>query len=391
MRVFITAVLAAVLAIATVCPAYAQENKYKELPDVECKAGILIDAESGRILWEKNSHETLAMASTTKIMTALLAIERCNQDEIVTVSKRAALTPPVKMGLTSGEKITISALLYALMMQSSNDAAVAIAEHIAGSVEEFCNIMTIRARELGALDTVYETPNGLDSDEHYSTAYDLARISSAAMKNLEFSDLISTPEITVKSDKREYHIMNKNRFLNEFEGANGIKTGYTGGAGHCFVGAASKDGMQLISVVLASGWGTKGKEQKWIDTKKIMKYGFSNYKKELVFESGEPAASVPVARAKEEFLGVCYSDSQYLPIKEDERDDITILCELPDKIVAPVLHGDIVGEARIYVAGKYTSSVDLFATTDIMRHDFQTSLQKCLSALMYIISGEDTQ
>jgi D-alanyl-D-alanine carboxypeptidase (penicillin-binding protein 5/6) len=182
------------------------------------------------------------------------------------------------MDLTTGEEISLEGLLYALMMQSSNDAAVAIAEHVMGSVEDFCYAMTLKARELGALDTSFITPSGLDAENHYSTAHDLAVIARYALRNEKFTEIINTINYTVKSSKRTYDIQNKNRFLYEYEGALGIKTGFTGGAGNCFVGAAEQDGMRFITVVLGSGWGEAGKRRRWADTRKMMDYAFANYK-----------------------------------------------------------------------------------------------------------------
>ncbi len=246
-------------------PVYAAEEI--ETPNVEAHGACLMDAKSGRVLWGKNEKAPLAMASTTKIMTAILALESGKKEETVTVSERAAFAPKVKMGLSPGEKLRLYDLMQALMLESSNDAAVAIAEHIGGSVENFCAQMTAKAKIIGARDTVFETPNGLDAGEHHSTAYDMALITRYALGVPGFLDLTNTPEASFKSDGRKYSVTNKNRLLHEYTGANGVKTGYTGRAGHCFVGAARRGDMQLISVVLGSGWGDKGRSQKWIDTK----------------------------------------------------------------------------------------------------------------------------
>ena len=246
-------------------------------PQVEAKSAILIDFETGRVLWEKNSREPMAMASTTKIMTAIIALESGKMNDMVTVSTKAAAAPKVKMYLTAGEKISMQTLMQAIMLQSSNDAAVAIAEHIAGSVDAFCEMMTAKARELGAIDTIFRTPSGLDKDDHQSTAYDLALITRYALANKDFVNLINTRSATGTSSLRTYDIMNKNRLLNEFSGANGVKTGFTNKAGYCFVGSAERNGLKLISVVLASGWGQKGSEQKWVDTKRVLGYGFGEF------------------------------------------------------------------------------------------------------------------
>ena len=246
-------------------------------PQVNALSAVLIDGDTGRILWGKDENEPMAMASTTKIMTAIVTLENADISQKITVSKNATLAPPDKMHLVSGEELTIEQLLYALLMQSSNDAAVAIAESVGGSVENFCAMMNNKAKELGCKDTEFVTPNGLDKGNHHSTAYDMALIGAYAIKNREFMRISNTKNISFSSSKKSYSIVNKNQLLNTYNGAIGIKTGFTGKAGHCFVGAAKRDDVTLVSVVLASGWGTAGKAKKWQDTVKILNYGFDNY------------------------------------------------------------------------------------------------------------------
>ena len=190
-------------------------------PEVAAHAAILMDAKTGRVLWEKDAHKPKAMASTTKIMTAVLALESGRGQETVTVSRAAAAAPKMKMNLTSGENIRLNDLMLALMLESSNDAAVAIAEHLAGSIPAFCGLMTEKARQIGAKDTVFETPNGLDAQNHHSTAYDLAVITRYALEVPGFIELTNTPEANFSSDRRSYSMVNKNRLLQEYEGANG--------------------------------------------------------------------------------------------------------------------------------------------------------------------------
>ncbi len=361
---------------------FAGEPKEVKKPAIESQGAVLMDFETGRVLWEKDCHKPLAMASTTKIMTAVTAIELGSLDSAVMVTKRAAGAPPVKMGLSAGEEISLQSLLYALMLQSSNDAAVAIAEHIGGTVENFCTMMTEKARELGAKDTVFETPNGLDSEHHVSTAYDMALITRYAMKNDTFVKLINTPSANVKSSKRSYEIANKNRLLNEYGGANGVKTGYTGKAGHCFVGAAKRDGMQLISVVLASGWGEKGKQQKWKDTKSILNYGFGNYKYYSLVSADEEAAGLTVARTKTPDVKLIFGQSLKLPLSADEKQSVTVRLEFDDNIKAPVAIGDKLGCARIMLGESELAQIDLCAANEAERHDMKTSIEKALNIFL---------
>jgi len=350
-------------------------------PKVEAQAAILIEADTGRILWEKNAHEPKAMASTTKIMTCILALESGMLDDVVTVSKRAARAPEVKLRLKAGEKQRLEDLLYALMMKSSNDAAVAIAEHISGSVEAFCEKMTQKARELGAKNTVFKTPNGLDANGHQSTAYDLALITRYAMKNPKFVEIINTKQITIpqEGNYRSYYLSNTNRFLNEYPGANGVKTGYTGKAGYCFVGAAKQNGMQLISVVLASGWGARGKEQKWVDTKRLMNYGFKYYKKVCLLEKNKLLKTIPVERAKETSVSLYSGKDIFTTLNEEERSKVQIKIDAPQSVEAPITKGQKLGTVQVSIGNELIGTVPLVADRNIERHDFPTSLKKVLN------------
>ena len=371
------------IAIMCVTPVYASDKA----PKIEAIGAVMIDYETGRVLWGKNEHEPLSMASTTKIMTALLTLERADLNDIVTVSKRAASTPEVNINLMTGEKLRLEDLLYALMLQSANDAAVAIAEHVSGSVEEFCRQMTIRASELGALDTVFETPNGLDAGQHHSTAYDMAMITRAALGNSAFVRITNTLEATFSSDRREFHMMNRNRLLREYDGATGVKTGFTGKAGHCFAGAAKRGDMQLISVVLASGWGNKGKEQKWVDTKRLLDYGFANFEYQEIISEHAWAKTISVERSKTPELALYYENGLRLPLTEAERMSVRVAIEAPESIIPPIEAGDCIGMAHVYLGQNLYTGINLVTAEGATRHDFETSLRKVL-AEWFDMAGE---
>ncbi|MCL2397767.1 MAG: D-alanyl-D-alanine carboxypeptidase [Defluviitaleaceae bacterium] len=378
-----------VLALLLLWPQGVEAAEKK--PSVEAHGAILMDAASGRILWEKDAHKPMAMASTTKIMTAILALEQGKLDDIVTVSKQAAAAPRVKMYLQEGEQIVLSGLIHALMLQSSNDAAVAIAEHISGSVEAFCAAMTAKAHELGAINTIFETPNGLDAENHQSTAYDLAVITRYALSNTMFFEIINRPYWEVASSRATYSINNKNRLLNEFDGANGVKTGFTGKAGHCFVGAARRDDMQLISVVLASGWGDKGREQKWVDTKRILNFGFDNFANELIVEEGNTAGSMAIERSKTTQIEVYYGDSVIFPTSDDDRGNIDLVPFFPAAMKAPINENQPIGEGRIYIGGDYFTAIPILARESAARHDLKTSLEKVLREFLRLGSDADLE
>ena len=353
---------------------FADVNTNKE-PDVKALGAVLIDFDTGRVLWGKNINKPLAMASTTKIMTAILALEKGNLDDIVVVSKKAAIAPKVKMELKEGEKIKLEYLMYALMMQSSNDAAVAIAEHICGSVEEFCAEMTKKAKEIGAKDTVFITPNGLDSGNHHSTAYDMALIARYALNNDEFVRIINTKNISFKSSMKSYSFVNKNRLLSEYKGADGVKTGFTGKAGHCFVGSVKRDNLRLISVVLGSGWGTVGKEQKWKDTKKILDYGFNNFEYRTILNEGEEIGNIEVRRAKEKSVDICYQNSITVCMKKGE-DNPQIVRKVQEFVLAPAEKGMKIGKAEVFIGNEKVGETDIVLKSSVERHDFKSSVDK---------------
>lgn len=362
---------------------------YADEPEVAAAGAVLTEAGTGRVLWGKNEHEPYAMASTTKIMTAILALESGRQDEIVTVSARATSAPKVKMYLSAGEKVRLGDLMLALMLESSNDAAVAIAEHLGGSVEDFCAEMTAKAAEIGALNTVFESPSGLDVGDHHSTAYDLALITRYALDVPGFIELTNTPHAYFSSNRRSYSFNNRNRLLHEFPGANGVKTGFTNKAGHCFVGAAKREDMQLISVVLASGWGERGKRQKWADTKCVLSFGFENFEFVTVVESETFAKTTPVSRSRTLSMDCAFRETVKIPLGAHEKDSVYVEIYVPESLPAPIAAGEIIGTARVFIGTDFYAEIPIAATADAARHDFKTSLEKILNAYFGFATGKD--
>lgn len=353
-----------------------------QYPSIVARSGIVMDLDSGRVLWEKDAYKKRAIASTTKIMTCILALEKGNLQDEVKVSARAAAAPRVKLYIKPGEVYRLEDLLYALMLRSSNDVAVAIAEHIGGSVEEFCNMMTQKAKEIGAINTSYKTPNGLDAEDHYSTAYDLALITAYALKNPTFAKIITTREITIPKSGgsyRSFYLSNANRFLADYEGATGVKTGFTSQAGYCFVGSAKRDNMHLISVVLGSGWYPQ-RNQKWIDTKAIMDYGFTNFKPEKIIHQGTQVSTIPITYGLVEEVGVGYTENFIYPLKKE--DEITTRLYLPTILEAPIIEGTVVGYAKVFLNGEECKQIELKTLSTVERHDFFTSFQKLIKNWM---------
>lgn len=344
------------------------------------KGSVLIEKDSKRVLYEKNAHEKMAMASTTKIMTCIVAIESGKLDEIVTVSGKAARAPKVKLNLKTGEKQKLGDLLYSLMLESHNDTAVAIAEHVGGSVEEFCAMMTEKAKAIGAENTCFETPNGLDGQAHYSTPYDMALIAAYALDNPEFVKIINTPQIEIPTTQLEgskkHVLINKNRFLSQYEGAEGVKTGYTSKAGHCFVGAVKKEDMELIGVALGAGWDSKGKSRKYTDVIKLMNYGYNNYKKYKVLDKGEEKGSVKVTNGKVEDVILYVNETVILPLAEYEKETIELKKTVTDELQAPIDENQVVGKVEVICDGKVLKKVDLLAGQKVDKANLLDKLKR---------------
>ncbi len=281
-----------------------------EAPRTGARAAILLEAETGRVLFERNADERLAIASTTKIMTALLAIEGCSMDEIVTAGRNASGVPGTSIYLSEGEQLTMEEMLYGLMLRSGNDAAVAIAEHVAGSMEAFAERMNARAEALGA-NAYFTTPNGLDSGGNGASARGIAQIAREAMRYEEFAVIVSTKKRTIPWTDHEYMrvLTNKNKLLQTYDGALGIKTGFTKKAGRCLVFAAERDGMRVIGAVLnCPSW--------FDDAARIMDYGFEAYSMAEVLPEG-----AVLTEGKERFTLL---SALRVPLREGETAEIEL-------------------------------------------------------------------
>ena len=261
--------------------------------ELYAKSAVLMDGDSGRVLYEKNGYEALANASTTKILTCILALENCELDSQVQVSSYAASQPKVHLGMREGQSFSLRDLLYGLMLESYNDCAVAIAEYIAGDTKEFAKMMNNKAKEIGCEDSYFITPNGLDGKDengfHHTTAADLAKIMRYCIKispkSAEFLKITGTQQysFTDADGTSSYSCYNHNAFLQMMEGAISGKTGFTGTAGYCYVGALEREGKTYIVALLACGW-PNNKSYKWSDTKKLMTYGVENFWKKNLLE-----------------------------------------------------------------------------------------------------------
>ncbi len=351
-------------------------------------SALLYDGEAGRVLYEKNGYEVLPMASTTKIMTLLIVLEHTEPTDIVTVSQNAAKQPDVQLNMNTGEQYYVGDLCYSLMLESHNDTAVALAEHVGGSVEGFAAMMNAKAKALGAYSANFVTPNGLDAEGHGITAADLAKIAAYAVKQEEFRKITTTPTHTFKelTKGRSFTVNNKDAFLTMMEGAIGVKTGFTGKAGYCFVGALERDDRLLISVVLASGW-PPHKTYKWNDTRLLMNYGLEAFRKlpliKNIKELPEPV-DLPVENGQSDNVSLCYSPealnllSEYKLLRTGEE-AITYDIELTkNQLLAPVVQGEAVGELVIKIDGEGIQKIPVQTAEAVVPVDFNFYFKQIL-------------
>ena len=286
------------------------------------------------------------------------------------------------MDLKEGEEWKVGDLLSAMMLRSYNDAAVALAEHVSGDVENFCAEMTEKAKEIGAKNTVFGSPNGLDSHlsdvEHHSTAYDMALIAAYALENDKFSEIIAQPEIyaTDLEGKHICNVTNADRFLREYSGALGVKTGYTNKAGHCFVGAAEREEVLLVSAVLGSGWGTSGKEKKWTDTKALMDYGFENFHTHEAVKEGTVFGEVKIIDSPIGSVKTVLSEGYTALFSNEEIETMRLEADLPKEMEAPVEAGEILGKAILWLGDEKITEIDLIARDSVPSYTLAERLQR---------------
>ena len=314
--------------------------------DVSASAAVLMDMDSGRVLYERNAGTRMLIASTTKILTALVAIRDGNLSDLVKVSREAAYTEGSSMYLKEGEELTLETLLYGLLLCSGNDAAVAVAEHVGGSVEGFVERMNETAMGLGMEDSSFANPNGLDDEEHYSTAYDMALLARAAMGNETLVRIASTRTVSIGGRTMTNH----NKLLGYVEGCLGLKTGYTRAAGRTLVSCAERGGQRLIAVTLQDG-------NDWADHQSLYDYGFSAYPARRMAQLGHELA-------REDGVPLIAADSFAWPLAAGETLETSV--ELERKLTGPLRAGTRVGEAVFSLNGKEVGRVGLLCGEDLL-------------------------
>ena len=336
--------------------------KAKEYPDVTAHSYAVLEQNTGMILCAKNAHEKLPMASTTKVMTAILAIESGRLDDTVTVCDESYGVEGSSIYLLKNERIKLIDLAYGLMLRSGNDAAVAIACYVGGDVTSFVDMMNEKAAEIGAVNTHFDNPNGLPSDNHYTTAYDLALICRYAMMNDTFREIVSAQYYTAQSGEVTRTMMNKNKLLFQYEGATGIKTGYTKAAGKCLTFSAVRDGMAVVGAELNS-------PDMFPDSMKLMDWCYDEYRLYTVIKSGTRVMRVSLQNSDRLSVLVTQNDVS-IPVKKSEGIKLRTSIKLSENISAPQKKGTQVGTLFLYKDDKLISSVPLVTDEDVKGYDF---------------------
>ena len=327
-----------------------------EEPKINARAAVIYDRKSKKIIWGKKENERRPMASTTKIMTAIVVLEHANLNDTVTVSKKSGGTGGSRLGLKAGDKITVENLLYGLLLVSGNDAAVALAEYVGGSVEGFAKMMNEKAEELGLKDTHFVTPHGLDMQEHYTTALELAKMADYALNIKKFAQIVNTKNITISINGRNKNLKNTNELLGNLYGVNGVKTGFTNGANRCLVTSVNRDGMNIITVVL----GADTKKDRTNDSVKLIEFAYQNYEiyntKDIINEKYEEWKNInenriKVINGKKNTVSTKLEelDNYFVPIKKVDKQKINVKIFNVDEINAPVQKDDYIGKLCVYV------------------------------------------
>ena len=397
----VTIVTAVLLFTQTSASVQGGENKIPQMVDMtpaieepselHALSAVLMDGDSGRVLYEKDGKTPLANASTTKVLTCIVALESSPGDDYVQVSQNAASQPEVKLGLQKGEQYYLEDLLYSLMLKSHNDTAIAIAEHCGVTVEGFARMLNRKAKQIGCKDTYFITPNGLDAQDengkHHTTAEDLALIMRYAIKNKTFLHISQTRDYTFSeiTGKRTFSVHNANALLDMMDGVLAGKTGYTSQAGYCYVCAWEEEGKTFVVSLLGCGW-PNHKTYKWSDTKKLLSYGAYNYDYETYWQ--EPHTSKILLTDGVENMqnigekvylrGKCSvtSEDREKEILLKKGEAVTCKTEIPQKVSAPVLKGEKLGRIAYYLDGKLIDSYPVYAERSVEKISFKWYTEK---------------
>jgi serine-type D-Ala-D-Ala carboxypeptidase (penicillin-binding protein 5/6) len=337
-------------------------NKAPNPPNISAKSAIVMEASTGKIIYGKNADEIRYPASTTKIMTLITALEQGKLDDVITVGANAANTEGSSIYLEPGERLKMLDILYGVMLHSGNDATVAVAEHISGSTGKFAELMTNKAHAIGATHTNFTNPNGLPDPKHYTTARDLAIITAYGYKNPLFRKIVGTQHKTIPWNNKGYDrdLYNENKLLWRYEGADGVKTGYTETAGLCLVSSATRNNVQLIAVTLDA-------DQMWDDSQALLDFGFRKLRPVELFKQGEVLQTSRVVAGKSDSVKLAAISGVFVPVSDGDLDQFQVIVDRPDRIRAPIAAGQKIGVVRVLYKKAEIRAIDLIAAENIDR------------------------
>lgn len=364
---------------------FANQTTSTAFPKTNSKSIIILDRNTLLPLYEKNAYKKTAMASTTKILTCIIALENSSKSDIVTVSQKASNISGSCLGLNKNTKISMNDLLYGLMLRSGNDCAIAIAEHISGSVEDFSNLMNQKAFELGLFDSNFVTPHGLDNENHYTTAYDLALLTNYALKNPDFKKIVSTKKASISYNNSTFEISNTNELLGNLDGVYGVKTGFTFEAGRCLVTACKQDNLDIIVVVL--GADTKSIRTK--DSRNLINYIFENYKSISVsdiintsfnnylsyfnkYYKLEKTCTIPK-------LSLEKLENYYFPIQKNNFSDLNTKIYTLTTFNSSISKGNVIGKIEIYNKENLLCSTNILLENELIPNNWYFYVKKIFS------------
>lgn len=366
----------------------------ENIPTINSRSAIIYDRNSGIVLFGKNENEKRKMASTTKIMTCIIVLENANLDDIVTVSSKAAGTGGSRLGLHTSDRISVHNLLYGLMLCSGNDAAVALAEYVGGSIEGFADLMNKKALELGLSSTHFVTPHGLDNDEHYTTAFELAVITNYALKNEIFKTIVGTKSKTITINNYSKNLTNTNELLGNLNGVYGVKTGFTNGANRCLVTAVKRENMDIICIVL----GADTKKDRTQDSIKLIEYVFDNFSpfnlKEKVnteFENWKLCNinSFKISKGITNNVELCLEELNYdfLPLTSNQIQNLNIYIYCDYFFEAPLESNHILGYLNVYINDKNILTLNIYNSNFINKKDYMTFFGDILKNYVYYLES----
>ncbi len=391
-HIFLTKLIVLLLILVTIfinipVLSLAKDEDEEEI-DITSRIALIYDRASGKILYEKNGNKQTPMASTTKVMTAIVVLENAKLTDTVTITSKAASMGGSRLGLKKNDKITVNDLLYGLMLRSGNDAAVALAIHVGGSIEGFADMMNEKALEMGLTNSHFVVPHGLDNEGHYTTAYELAKMADYALKMDKFKEIVGTKVATIYINGYAKQINNTNNLLGSVSGVYGVKTGFTNGAGRCLVTACKRDDLDIITVII--GADTNNIRSK--DTIKLIQYAYTEFEviniKEIIEEKfmewkNINEGRIYVNKGIENKAKLYLDELQYtkMAVKKEKKDKIDILPTTIYYLEAPVKENEILGNVKIVIDNEVVEVLDIYLEEEIQKKDVLEYLKEFLLCL----------